>query len=440
MRYALLGLGVSNRAVIDFLKNKDVSIFVSEKNHIDDQTKNYLESLGVNYEEGINSENLLNSDVIVVSPGIQPSHPLVKKALEKGVRLTTELDLAYEEILRSGKKIVAVTGTNGKTTTTRLTAFILSKKYRVFEGGNIGTPLISAMENLENYELIVCEVSSFQLYWSSFFKPNIGILLNIAPDHLDWHTSYEEYFESKISMFRRQEEKDVALISRNTEGIEKTVVDLRSRVLLFDEHKGYRVRSNGTHLYFEDEELHVQIKRIPVHLRENFIAAISTALYLGLNPREIVESLEKFQLLPHRFELVAEIEGVSFINDSKATNAHAVVSALKNFERKNVILILSGLGKNEDYSDLKHSIAEKCKAVVAFGAMKRLAENFVKKVPLVLAENMEEAIKASMEFASPGDVVILSPGGSSFDLYSSYVERGEDFKRCIQKMIAKRNS
>jgi len=435
VKYSLLGFGVSNRAVLDYLLSRGESVFVSEKRTLDDRTKEYLRSAGVEYEERENSERVFESDVIVVSPGVKPSHPLLLKAREMGISITTELDLAYSELARREKMIVAITGTNGKTTTTKLVAHLLSKKYRVFEGGNIGTPLISAVQNAEDYEFFVCEVSSFQLYWSSSFKPKVGVLLNVAPDHLDWHADFEDYLKSKLSMFKRQDTNDVAFISKSTEQIGKFVSDFESKVFFFDKNMGYRLRLNEGLLYFEDGHLEYAIENIPVHMRENLTAAVSVGLYLGLQSSEIVEGLDTFQSLPHRFEFVLEKDGIIFVNDSKATNAHAVVAALNNFDEKSVILLLSGLGKNEDYKELSRAISQKCKAVVAFGEMKKLAERFVKDVPLVFAEDMRDAVELAVKMATPGNVVLLSPAGASFDLYSNYAERGEDFKRCVEEIV-----
>jgi len=433
VKYSLLGFGVSNKAVLDYLLNKGESVFVSEKRTLDDRTKEYLRSAGVEYEEGENSERIFKSDVIVVSPGVKPSHTLLLKARERGISITTELDLAYSELTRGENVIVAITGTNGKTTTTKLVAHLLSKRYRVFEGGNIGTPLISAVKDAENYEFFVCEVSSFQLHWSSSFKPKVGVLLNVALDHLDWHADFEDYLNSKLSMFKRQDANDIAFISKS---IEEFVSDFESRIFLFDKNMGYHFKLNEGLLCFEDEHLEYMLENIPKHMRENLTAAVSVGLYLGLQPSEIVEGLNTFQSLPHRFEFVLERDGIVFVNDSKATNAHAVVAALNNFDKKNVILLLSGLGKNEDYKELSRAISQKCRAVIVFGEMKKLAERFVKNVPLVFAEDMKDAVKLAVEMATPKSVVLLSPAGASFDLYADYAERGEDFKRCVKEIMS----
>lgn len=433
MKYSLLGFGVSNRAVLDYLLSKGESAFVSEKRTLDDRTKEYLRSAGVEYEEGGNSERIFKSDVIVVSPGVPPTHPLLLKAKERGIPIATELDLAYNELTRREDAIVAITGTNGKTTTTRLIAHLLSKRYKVFEGGNIGTPLISAVKDTENYEFFVCEVSSFQLHWSSSFKPKVGVLLNVALDHLDWHADFEDYLDSKLSMFKRQDANDVAFISKS---IGKLVSNLKSRIFFFDKSMGYRFKLKEGLLCFRDEHLVYTVENIPKHMRENLAAAVSVGLYLGLQPSEVVEGLNTFQALPHRFEFVLERDGIVFVNDSKATNAHAVVAALNNFDKKSVILLLSGLGKNEDYKELSRAISQKCRAVIAFGEMKKLAEGFVKNVPLVFAEDMKDAVKLAVKMATPRSVVLLSPAGASFDLYTDYAERGEDFKRCAKEIMS----
>ncbi len=433
MRYTLLGLGVSNMAVLKDLLKNDEEVFVSELGKIPSEYKKILEENHVEYEEAGHTDRVFETDVLVVSPGINPNSDVIRRARKRGLKITTELEYSFDRI--DPEKIIAVTGTNGKSTTTSLIAYILGQKYRVFEGGNLGTPLAEALNCPQCWDLLVVEVSSFQLTWCKRFKPHVGVLLNLAPDHLDWHSSFEEYAKTKISMFERQTTKDIALLNEKDEWIRRYADTLHSEVRWFNECAGYGVHVEGKFLHIEDIKLPFEEIKLGSHMLSNVVAAVSVARIVGLSSDEISDALKRFEGLPHRFKLVAEWEGIRFIDDSKATNAHAVLAALREFEDRSVVLIMSGKGKREDYSLLFDMIDRKCKAVVVFGEFVEYVTRMKNSVPVYVAKNMEEAVNRSVDMAEYGDTILLSPGGASFDLYSSYHERGEDFIRCVRKLI-----
>ncbi len=391
MRITLVGFGLSNRELFKRIKNR-YEIFVSETRKLTSEEKILLR--GFEYEEE-HSKKLLDSDLIVVSPGISPRSFVGKMVLESGIRRGTELDKAFELLDLEPGIVIGVTGTNGKTTTSSMIAHVLSKfGYEVFLGGNNENP-VSRM--VKRYDFTVLEISSFQLFWAESLKIDIGLVINISHDHEDWHGSFKDYVRSKLRM---AEFSKKFLVGESA----SRYVDAR----VFD--------------YIDPED-------VPHHLRtnqnvENVSAVVSALRDLGFDEKKVIEALSDFVVPQHRMELVDEIDGVLFYDDSKATNVHAVERAISNFDPKRVVLIVSGILK-EDPSKLKE-ILENVKGFVVLGG------RMGKTLGLEHVDTMEEAVKEAFKMAEKGDVVLLSPAGASFDMFRNYAERGESFKRAVE--------
>ncbi len=339
-------------------------------------------------------------ELIVLSPGVDPKKcPVTKAALSKGIVCVGELELAswFTEA-----RIVAITGTNGKTTTTNLTYNLLkAHKKRVFMGGNIGTPFSSFVKETKKDDIIVLEVSSFQMETILKFRPYIAVVLNIEPDHMDRYLGFEEYLLAKANIFKNQKSNDWAVINKN---LSVTLIEKKIHSQI---------------VYFSNE-----------FNNENFSSVYRIAKIFGLSKADCVSVFSKFKGLPHRFEFVRNLNGVSFINDSKATNPASTIWALKNIKDP-VILLAGGKDKELDYSCL-HSYLGLVKKINAFGeAAAKIKKALSSAIALEVFSTLDEATMKSFEEASSGDVVLLSPMCASFDAFRDYKNRGERFVEIV---------
>ena len=394
MKISLVGYGKSNRSLLRKLCGKH-EIFVSETRKLSREEKMEISKCG-EYEES-HTERILNSELIVMSPGISPLSRVGSMVLDSKVRHTSDI-VAFLELTRPRfGKIVGITGTNGKTTATSMLNHFLRKiGYSTCLCGNNEKPI----SELEGYvDFLVLELSSFQLFWSDRLEIDYGLILNIAPDHIDWHGSFENYKRAKLKMVKFSK----VLVTPKDIGIGFTYEKL-------------------------DLELPDRLKN--AQNVENVSALSKLIELMGFSVEDFLESLADFELPGHRMEFVAEIDGVRFFDDSKATNTHAVIKALENFEK--VTLILSGILKEEDLEDFSKVVSEKAEAVVILGEemRKKLPEI---GVPTFFASDMDEAVRKAFQVSS--GIVLLSPAGASFDLYSGYAERGEDFKRAVLELM-----
>ncbi len=408
--YLVWGLGKSGRAAVELLKNKGYEVYSGD------------DAGGDRWEEFIDSV-----DTVVLSPGIPPRHPLWKEVLRRDIEVIGELELAWR-FFRG--KAVAVTGTDGKSTTTRLTYLMLSKRFsRIHEAGNAGTPLSEVV--LKDPEaLAVIEVSSFQGKTLSTFRPIAGAFLNFSQDHLDWHPDMEDYLLSKHNIFRRQEEEDLFVEVLDQEEVLSTPtkasrINLRKEVEI---EKG-DVLFRGERL-FETMDLNLRGE----HNLRNAITAAVLAKHFGAPTEDIREALRSFRGLPFRMELIATFRGVEIYNDSKSTTPNSLRSALESFPDQSVILIAGGKDKGADFSPLRDLIEKKVKLALLIGETKETMRTaFGGNSNLKTLNSLEEAVEEALRSAVPGDFILFSPGCSSFDMFSSYVERGEVFNRLIRE-------
>lgn len=444
----VVGLGKSGLASALFLKRHGANVVVNdikdEKNF--EKEKQILLEKGINFIFGKHSEEIfLKQDLIVVSPGVPTYIEPFLKAHDKGIEIIGELELAYRFI---STPIIAITGTNGKTTTTTLLGEILKKEgIKVFVGGNIGTPLIEYADD-DSADLVVLEVSSFQLETISHFHPYGGIILNITPDHLDRYSSMEEYASVKMRLFEKQETFDFAVLNADDNWIMRYKPAILSDIYLFSTtkevekgayYKNGKIYFNHPALKEKYEISENEVKLKGIHNMENVMASTISAIEVGVKFETIREVLKSFEGLHHRVEFVEEINGISFYNDSKGTNVGAVERALAGFNNP-VVLILGGRDKGGGYDFLVDQVKRIVKHVIAIGEAKENIYNDLHNyVTVEKVDTFEDAVYTAFKRAQKGDIVLLSPACSSFDMFNSYTERGEKFVEIVKKIKAEAN-
>lgn len=433
-----MGLGVSGRAAVRYGLHCGAEVFVSdsrsEQRFLAEESE-FLATTNIKWEAGGHSREFLGrADLLLVSPGVNLELPLLKTLNDDGVRIAGEFAVAAGQI---DVPVVAVSGTNGKTTVTTLIGEIFEGAgKRVFVGGNIGTPLYEYLLNPGGYDIVVAEVSSFQLESSGEFSPDVGLLLNISPDHLDRHTSMEKYAQAKMQLFMHQRPEAVAIVNGDDPLCRNLPQGLRSVVRTFGVNDGCTAITidNRITLAVDDgkEEYRLEgMGQINGITLMNYAAAILAVRSQGCTYSQTQAGLRAFRPLPHRIEFVAEVNGVSYYNDSKATNTGAVIGALAQFQG-NVILLAGGRDKGDDYRLLRESVISRVKKMVVLGeAAELLLAALVDVVDITPVKSMEHAVQTAARNAVPGDVVLLSPACASFDMFTSYGHRGNEFKKAV---------
>ena len=383
------------------------------------------------------AEILNGADMVIPSPGVPPDNDILAVAVRKKVPVMSEIELAYRFLK---KPMIAVTGTNGKTTATSLLGEILAGAgKRVFVGGNIGNPLIEFAGTAQNEDFVVAEISSFQLQWVEKFHPFIAILLNVTCDHVDYHGSFEAYRSIKALIFANQNAADYAILNAEDAEQKSMAPHIGAKIALFSSAKEIQ---RGMHLRGDDlifksfdgsEEMYPRsmIKLPGLHNVENIMAAVMAARFCGCGRESIVNAVAGFRGLPHRIEYAGEKKGVKFYDDSKGTNVGSVVRALDTFTEP-VILLLGGRDKDGDFDTLQPLLTKKTKKVILFGeARERIAAMIGPEVPAEKRRTLREAVESAYQNAAEGDIVLLSPGCASFDEFKNYKERGDFFKNMI---------
>lgn len=435
----IIGAGVSGTALALFAREIGCRVFVSDSNHIDENTKNIYTKYGIGYEI-FHTEKIFQSDKIIVSSGIPPYINIFKDAAGRGVPVIGELDFVAP-YLRG--KIIVVTGSNGKTTTTALIGHILKNmKTDVAVAGNIGVPVSSIA--LKKWDYIVLELSSFQLHWSKNYHVDLAIITNIAPDHIDWHGSYENYICAKFSLLDRVKDSGSIILQKRDFDLfakerAKQVYPLvwkgsgdtiRERIEIDEEQKNatlFANRKESSVFSFDESPL------LGKHNLENLAMATAAANILGYSHFDYGDSLQTFNAPKHRCQLILEYEGVRYIDDSKGTNVAACVTALKSLPGKKVV-ILGGKGKGEDYTLLIDALEQEVHWAILMGEernsiAKMLALGGFERFSL--ADSMEDAVDRALDAVIPGETLILSPACTSWDAYPNYKVRGEHFQRII---------
>ncbi|MBC8439074.1 MAG: UDP-N-acetylmuramoyl-L-alanine--D-glutamate ligase [Deltaproteobacteria bacterium] len=446
--FLVIGLGASGISMAKFLRSKGKTIIATDIDASKTKIAQELNGLGIKTEIGFHDQKTFNlASVMVPSPGIPKTNKFIKTAFDLGVGITGELDIftRYNDL-----PVIAITGTNGKTTTTTLINDILkSCGYTPFVGGNIGTPLVDHLMNKGKTDVIVAEISSFQLDISRQFRPDVGVLLNISQDHLDRYENYQEYESSKWSIFKHQKPSDKAVINKSINKFDALSKQLKSEIFTFSSDKDFLINCNARidskSIKIITRELNYTIKTNQLkelqgtHNKENVAAAVLACLALGADINEIVKGLETFKNLPHRMEFIKTIDGISFYNDSKGTNTDAVIRAINCFE-KNIILILGGREKGTDFSLLTNDIQHSVKTIIAMGECRTLIKDTFKNIcPVLEVHTMKEAVQTAFNTAFKDDagepaIVLLSPACASFDMYKNYAHRGNDFVTLVNAL------
>ncbi len=438
-------LGFSPRTgleVVKYLSKFDLEIIVSDsksKKELEDLIAQ-VESEQITFDLGGNGEEILKSDLIILSPGVPYDLQILKKARKQGIETISEVEFAFRE---SQAEIIAVTGTNGKTTTTELLGSMLSdlEGQEVKVAGNIGIPFISIIEQLQPGEKVILELSSFQLEAVKEFKARIALYLNYSPDHLDRHHSELNYQRAKKKIFTNQTETDFAIINFDDPYLYQLKEELESNVL------GISSEKHTADLFIDSQEAYYQKEKIKLldfskidlpgeHNRINAAFAALAAYLAGQNIEKIQQAAEDYRLQSHRMEFIENPEGYLIIDDSKATNPDAAIKALKSLDQE-IILIAGGQDRNADFTELASVIKKKVKTLILLGeTSEKLAALFKNSQPeLIQVKNMEEAAELAVKKLNENSALLLSPGCPSWDMYSSYKERGEIFKKSVLKYI-----
>jgi len=441
-RIVVLGAGESGAGAAVLAKVKGFDVFVSDMSKIKDKYKDLLNKYQVPWEEGQHTENLiLNADEIIKSPGIPNNAPMIEKLKAQGTPIISEIEFAGRY---TNAKMICITGSNGKTTTTSLIYHIFkSAGYNVGLAGNIGQSLALQVAE-KDFDYYIIELSSFQLDNMYDFRANIAILMNITPDHLDrYDYKMQNYIDAKFRITQNQTEEDAFVFWNDDPIIKKELskYGLKAQLYPFSEIKGNGViaYTENNKVYFdapiafnmEQEDLALTGK----HNLYNSLAAGITANISGIRKDIIREGLMTFKGVEHRLEKVANVKGVSYINDSKATNVNSCFYALQSMKTP-TILILGGKDKGNDYNEIKELVEEKCVGLVYMGLHNEKLHDFFDPMGLPIrdVQSMKDAVQACYEMAKPGDTVLLSPCCASFDLFKSYEDRGEQFKACVKAL------
>jgi len=438
----VVGLARTGIATARFLKAKGSLMTATEVKPKEEMKEAVEELKGMDIASewgGHQTETFLKQDMIVVSPGVDLSIEPIQRAIQQGVRVISEIELAYHFIR---VPIIAVTGTNGKTTTTLLIGEMLKEDGRkVGVGGNVGEPLILFADGEGRWEVLVVEISSFQLEAIEDFRPRISVLLNITEDHLDRYSSYGGYIEAKVRIFANQNSGDLAVLNGDDPIVMQFGERVKARKVLFS-LKGKLDEgafSNGQTISLrrggrEEKYSLAKTSLKGIHNVENMMAALTAARIFGCSKKAIQGVINRFEGLEHRLEFVREIGGVRFYNDSKGTNVGSVVKSLQSFSEP-VILIAGGKDKNGDLSPLEELIRKRVKHLILIGeAKERMNRELGGLTDTIMAKTVEEAVLLAHRKAKAGEVVLLSPACSSFDMFKDYKERGKVFKEAVKHL------
>ncbi|WP_436515656.1 UDP-N-acetylmuramoyl-L-alanine--D-glutamate ligase [Ekhidna sp. To15] len=450
-RIVILGGGESGVGAAILAQQKGYEVFLSDGSSLAPGRRRTLKSQKIDFEEGGHSEELImNATLVVKSPGIPDSAPLIQKLVAKDTPVISEIEFAYRFIDKA--RVIAITGTNGKTTTSLLTYHLLKTAgYKVALGGNIGKSLAGLVAE-GGFHYYVVEVSSFQLDGIANFRPDVAVLLNITPDHLDrYENNFNKYVTSKFKIVENLTNEQAFIYCADSEPVSEEVSRRKIEASMFA-----MTASNNDKLsaYLKDEHLifNYQFKQdnkqyeIPLseisligkHNMVNSMAAVLSSLCMEVPIEKVLKGLKNFKNAPHRLEFVEEIDGAAYINDSKATNVDSVFYALDGV-KGDIIWIAGGIDKGNDYSQIEKLVKKKVKSLICLGKDNQALTDFFGSSIDQIAEvdSAMKAVEQAHEWAKEGDVILLSPACASFDLFSNYEDRGDKFKRAVSKLSKK---
>ncbi len=444
-RVLVVGLGKSGVASALFLAERGARVTVSDAKS-QEQLRGEIPVLldhGITVETGQHGERTFrDQDLIVVSPGVPFDVPQLMHARTRGIAVIGEVELAARFLKGH---IVAITGSNGKTTTTTLAGEVIRAAGRqTLVGGNIGTPAITFVDRATDDSWVVLEISSFQLETVESFHPHIAVVLNVTPDHLDRHHTFDNYVAAKARIFDNQTSGDFAVLNADNEPCVAMARSAKAPVRWFSRLKsvdqGAFVR--GDQIVWRDGDAEQSIMACSgirlkgAHNVENVLAAVVVGMLAGIEPAKIRQAVAEFEAVEHRLEFVATVRGVDYYNDSKATNVDATIKALESFPGR-IHLILGGKDKGSDYTALNDLLKERVKRVYTVGAAAAKIESQVRGAEVVSAGTLEAAVRRASEAAKPGDIILLAPACASFDQFDSYEHRGRVFKQVVQQLAGR---
>ncbi|MFP4369037.1 MAG: UDP-N-acetylmuramoyl-L-alanine--D-glutamate ligase [Candidatus Kapaibacterium sp.] len=444
MKVVIAGAARSGLAAAKLAKSESYDVFLTELKNEDksSEVKKTLIEHDIPHEFGGHSYSKLSgADYLVVSPGIPPTAEIIKEAENQKIKIISEIEFAW---MHCNNPIIAITGTNGKTTTTALTAYIINNSGRkAVATGNIGLPMSSVVKGLKKDEIVVAELSSYQLDRIIDFRPDVAVILNITPDHLSYHGSMESYINAKFKISANQNEKNLLILNHDDEissrgeiksNVELAYFSMSSAVRGIYNDRGRMMINFRQHKVAEEIMLFNELALPGVHNAYNSMAAALAARALEVRNENIRDSLRTFKGVEHRLEFVRSISGIDFINDSKATNINATWFALSSYDRP-VIWLAGGRGDNNDYSQLDKVVGENVKAIVSIGEeSENIFNYFCTKKRCVQEQTLESAVKAAYELADLGDIVLFTPACKSFDMFMNFEQRGEYFKEIVNSL------
>ena len=448
---AIMGMGVSNTPLIKYLLDLDVNITVFDKKTEEELGKALIEEYvlqGINFSLGDDYlDNLHGYDVIFRTPGMRPDFPAIQKEIERGARLTSEIEMLIE---LCPSKIIAVTGSDGKTTTTTLIhKMLVEEGHNCYLGGNIGTPIFAQIDEMRPEDIIVLELSSFQLMTLEK-SPNISVVTNVSPNHLDVHKSYEEYIDAKKNIFKYQQEGDIVILNYDNEITHEFSNEIKNEVRFFSTkaklENGVILEDDEIKIVKNNERISVidtrEILLLGKHNIENACTAIAAVQDL-VTIESIQNVLTTFRGVEHRMEFVRELDGVKWYNDSIGSSPTRTIAGLASFKEK-VVLIAGGYDKHLDYTDMGKYILDHVKVLILMGQTKEKIKmatiNEIKnrggdiELPIFECDTLEETVKTASNATVSGDIVFFSPASASFDMFKNFVERGNKFKDLVKDL------
>ena len=440
----VMGLGITGVSSLNILKKYTTHIFVYDNKpaHFIKQ-KLSSENLDAKIIDIDNLSELNEMDLIVKSPGVKPEHIILQKAKELNISVISDIELAY--FLTNTQNIVGITGTNGKTTATILAGEVFKASgKKTFVTGNVGVGILDKIEELKEKDILIIELSSFQLQHTHLFRPKAALILNITPDHLDWHNTMENYINAKLKIFKNQTQDDYLVLNYDDPILKKLEGSTLAKTMWFsikeELSEGIFIRNNSIVYKSEDLEetiiLLKDIKLLGSHNLENICGVIGLAKAFKINTKIIADTIRNFKGVPHRLEFVGEYKGVKYYNDSKGTNIDSTIKAIEAVDGP-LVLIAGGYDKGAAYDKLIDCFKNKGDDLILIGQTKNLLKKSAESKGIkniYLFDNMEEAVLKAIEISKPGLSILLSPACASWDMYDSFEERGDHFKRLVVEL------
>lgn len=430
----IFGFGVTGKSALKAMDSLNSNVYVYDKN------ENYNDDLDIDFKIFKNKDELDKIDFIIKSPGINPDNEILNEARKKGIKIISDIEVAYE--ITKCKNLIAITGTNGKTTTTTLVSEILKKVNTTYCVGNIGKGILDIALEAKEDDYIVIEASSFQLADTVNFRPRVSAITNVTSDHLDWHVTVENYRNAKYNIFKNQKDEDITILNYNDENLQKlkfnrevyyfSTKDVNKKGAYLKDGKIYYRNKDNKEIYIMEKS---NIKIPGMHNVENVLTAVSIAMSLDIKPEIISEVVSNFLGVENRIEFVKELKNVKYYNDSKGTNPDSTIMAIKAMD-ENLILIAGGYDKKADFTKMLEIGKDKIKYLILLGETAEKLEKEAKPMgyDIYIVKDLNRAVELSYSLAKEKDTVLLSPACASWDMYPSYEKRGEHFRELVNNL------